>query len=141
MFQNWKLFAFASAVFAGLTAVLAKLGVKNIPSNYATLFRTVVIVLFLSFLAAVRREWLNPFSLDRKSLIFLVLSGLATGLSWLCYFKALQLGPASLVAPIDKLSLVFVVMLSVAFLGEHLGPAQWLGVFLMSSGAILIALK
>ncbi|MCX5692636.1 MAG: EamA family transporter [Candidatus Omnitrophica bacterium] len=130
-----------SALFAGLTAIFAKLGVKNIPSNYATLFRTVVIILFLAFLVGLRREWINPLSLDRRSLIFLLLSGIATGLSWLCYFRALQIGPASLVAPIDKLSLVFVVVLSLVFLGERLGPTQWVGVFLMSTGAVLIALK
>ena len=141
MFQHWRTYAFASALFAGLTAILAKLGVKNIPSNYATFFRTVVVILFLALLVSVRHEWINPLSLNRTSLIFLLLSGIATGLSWICYFRALQMGPASLVAPIDKLSLVFVVVLSVAFLGERLGPAQWAGVFLMSSGAVLIALK
>ena len=141
MFQHWKTYAFMSALFAGLTAIFAKLGVKNIPSNYATLFRTAVIIIFLALLVEARREWINPLSLDRRSLIFLLLSGIATGLSWLCYFRALQTGPASLVAPIDKLSLVFVVALSVVFLGERLGPVQWTGVFLMTSGAVLIALK
>ena len=141
MFQHWRTYAFMSALFAGLTAIFAKLGVKNIPSNYATLFRTGIIIIFLALLVEVRREWINPLSLDKRSLIFLLLSGVATGLSWLCYFRALQTGPASLVAPIDKLSLVFVVVLSLVFLGERLGPAQWVGVFLMSGGAILIALK
>ena len=141
MFQNWKTYAFASALFAGLTAIFAKLGVKNIPSNYATLFRTIVIIFFLSFLVGFRREWINPLSLDKRNLTFLLLSGIATGLSWLCYFRALQMGPASLVAPIDKLSLIFVIVLSVVFLGERLCPAQWLGVILMSSGAVFIALK
>ena len=121
-----------SALFAGLTAIFAKLGVKNIPSNYATLLRTFIIVIFLVLLVELRREWINPLSLDKRSLIFLLLSGVATGLSWLCYFRALQTGPASLVAPIDKLSLVFVVVLSIVFLGEHLNLAQWVGVFLMS---------
>ena len=141
MFQHWKTYAFMSALFAGLTAIFAKLGVKNIPSNYATLFRTAVSISFLALLVEARREWINPLSLDRRSLIFLLLSGIATGLSWLCYFRALQTGPASLVAPVDKLSLVFVVALSVVFLGERLGPVQWTGVFLMTSGAVLIALK
>jgi len=141
MFQHWKTYAFMSALFAGLTAIFAKIGVKNMPSNYATLLRTVVIIIFLALLVEVRREWINPLSLDRRSLIFLLLSGIATGLSWLCYFRALQTGPASLVAPIDKLSLVFVVVLSIIFLGERLSLAQWAGVFLMSSGAVLIALK
>jgi len=141
MFQQWKIYAFASALFAGFTAVLAKQGVKNIPSNYATLIRTVVIIIFLALLVWFRHEWLSPFSLDRKNLIFLLLSGIATGFSWLCYFRALQIGPASLVAPIDKLSLIFVVLLSVAFLGERLNLAQWAGAFLMATGAFLIAMK
>ncbi|MFA5271372.1 MAG: EamA family transporter [Candidatus Omnitrophota bacterium] len=138
MFQHWKTYAFMSALFAGLTAIFAKIGVKNIPSNYATFLRTLIIVIFLALLVEARREWINPLSLDKRSLIFLLLSGIATGLSWLCYFRALQIGPASLVAPIDKLSLVFVVVLSVVFLGERLGLSQWIGVFLMSAGAILI---
>ena len=129
MFQHWRTYAFMSALFAGLTAIFAKIGVKNMPSNYATLLRTFIIIIFLALLVEARREWINPLSLDRRSLIFLLLSGIATGLSWLCYFRALQTGPASLVAPIDKLSLVFVVVLSVVFLGERLGPTQWAGVF------------
>jgi len=141
MFHHWKTYAVMSALFAGLTAIFAKLGVKNIPSNYATFFRTAIIIIFLALLIEVRHEWMNPLSLDKRSLIFLLLSGIATGLSWLCYFRALQTGPASLVAPIDKLSLVFVVMLSLVFLGERLSLVQWVGVFLMSTGAILIALK
>ena len=141
MLQQWKIYAFASALFAGLTAVLAKQGVKNISSNYATLIRTTVIVFFLGLLVWFRHEWMSPFSLNRKNLIFLLLSGIATGLSWLCYFRALQMGPASLVAPIDKLSLIFVVLLSVVFFGERLNLVQWSGVSLMAIGAILIAIK
>jgi len=141
MFQQWKIYAFASALFAGLTAVFAKQGVKNIPSNYATLIRTIVITFFLVLLVWFRHEWLSPFSLNRKNLVFLLLSGIATGLSWLCYFRALQMGPASLVAPIDKLSLIFVVLLSVAFFGERLNLAQWAGVSLMAIGTFLIAIK
>jgi len=141
VFKQWKIFAFASALFAGLTAVLAKQGVKNIPSNYATLIRAIIITFFLALLVWFRQEWLNPFSLNRKNLIFLLLSGIATGLSWLCYFRALQIGPASLVAPIDKLSLIFVILLSVAFFGERLNLIQWSGVSLMSVGAVLIAIK
>jgi bacterial/archaeal transporter family protein len=141
MLTDWRVYALGSAVFAGLTAVLAKVGVAGLPSNAATLIRTAVIIIFLIVLVAIRREWVNPFTLNSKSWVFLVLSGLATGLSWICYFRALQLGPASMVAPIDKLSLVFVVLLSVAFLGERLGLAQWAGVILMTSGAALIALR
>ncbi len=141
MFQAWKIYAFASALFAGLTAVLAKQGVKNISSNYATLIRTIIIVFFLGLIVWFRHEWMSPFSLNRKNLVFLLLSGIATGLSWLCYFRALQMGPASLVAPIDKLSLIFVILLSVAFFGERLNLIQWSGVSLMAVGAVLIAIK
>ena len=138
--SSWKVYAFGSAFFAGLTAILAKIGVKNIPSNLATLIRTCVIITFLFLLVGLRHEWENPLSLDRKSLTFLLLSGIATGLSWICYFRALQTGPASVVAPIDKLSLVFAVVLSGLFLGERLGILQWLGVLLMAAGALMIAL-
>ena len=137
--SSWKIYAFGSALFAGLTAVLAKIGVKDIPSNFATLIRTCVIIAFLFLLVGFRHEWENPLSLDRKSLIFLLLSGIATGLSWICYFRALQTGPVSIVAPIDKLSLVFAVILSGLFLGERLGVLQWLGVLLMAVGALIIA--
>jgi transporter family protein len=138
---GWKLFALGSAFFAGLTAVLAKIGVKDIPSNLATLVRTIVIIAFLGALVAARGEWKNPLLLNRHSLVFLVLSGLATGMSWLCYYRALQTGPASLVAPIDKLSLVFAILLSVLFLGEKLGLYQWLGAGMIAAGALVIIFK
>jgi len=137
--SDWKLFAIGSAFFAGLTAILAKIGVKNIPTNLATLIRTVVILGFITFIVSVRREWKGP--LDRTGLIFLVLSGLATGLSWLCYFRALQSGPASLVAPIDKLSLVFAVGLSLLFLGERLSVYQWVGIGFITLGTFIVILK
>ena len=138
---DWKIFAVGSALFAGMTAVLAKIGVKNIPSNLATLIRTIVIIVFMGVIIGIRREWKNPLLIDRTCLIFLVLSGITTGLSWLCYFRALQAGPVSLVAPIDKLSLVFAIVLSLLFLGERLGIYQWLGVLLITSGALIIILK
>lgn len=128
-------------MFAGLTAVLAKVGVKDIPSNLATLIRTFVIIGFLGVLVAARHEWRNPLLLNRHSVLFLILSGLATGLSWICYYRALQTGPASLVAPIDKLSLVFAIALSVLFLGERLGLYQWLGAGMIAGGALLIIFK
>jgi transporter family protein len=137
---EWKIYAVGSAVFAGLTAVLAKIGVQNIPSNLATLIRTVVIVVFLGFLIWARHEWRNPLLLDRRCLIFLALSALTTGFSWLCYYRALQTGPASLVAPIDKLSLVFAVLLAVVFLGERLSLLQALGVALMVGGTFCMIL-
>lgn len=138
---DWKIFAVGSALFAGLTAVLAKVGVKNVSSNLATLIRTIVIIVFLAFIVGFRQEWKNPFLIDRRSLIFLVLSAITTGLSWLCYFRALQSGPASLVTPIDKLSLVFAVALSLLFLGEHLTTYQWIGVSLITAGVFIIILK
>jgi len=138
---DWKLFAIGSAFFAGLTAVLAKVGVRNISSNLATLIRTIVIITFLSILVGMRREWENPLLLNRKSLIFLVLSGITTGLSWLCYYRALKTGPASLVAPIDKLSLVFAVVLSILFLGERLNTFEWIGAFLIVAGTLVIIFR
>ncbi|MCX5667319.1 MAG: EamA family transporter, partial [Candidatus Omnitrophica bacterium] len=137
----WLIYALGSAVFAGLTAVLAKVGVAGLPSNTATLIRTVVITIFLIPLVIIRREWINPFTLNSKSLIFLILSGIATGLSWICYFRALQIGSASVVAPVDKLSLLFAVVLAVVFLGERLSIYQWGGVMLMSFGVLMIAFK
>ena len=134
-------FTLGSAFFAGLTAVLAKVGVERISSNLATLIRTAVIFLFLAFIVYTRAEWQNPLRLSPRSLVFLILSGLATGLSWMCYYRALQLGPASLVAPIDKLSLAIALGLSVLFLGEKLNLFQWLGASLMVAGALLMAWK
>ncbi|HOW28500.1 MAG TPA: EamA family transporter [Elusimicrobiota bacterium] len=136
--MNWKLYALGSAFFAGLTAVLAKLGVKDISSNLATLIRTLVIVSFLTPVVITRGEWKNPFILPKQSLTFLVLSGIATGFSWLCYFFALKNGPASVVAPIDKLSMVIAVSLSVLFLGERLTILQWTGIGFMTLGALLV---
>jgi len=138
---DWKIFALGSAFFAGITAVLAKVGVKNISSNLATLIRTFVIVAFLGLIVFFRREWKDPRLLDKQSLIFLILSAVTTGLSWLCYFRALQSGPASLVAPIDKLSLVFAVVLALLFLGERLNGYQWAGVLLISVGTLLVIVK
>ena len=141
MLSNWLIYALGSAVFAGLTVVLAKVGVVGLPSNTATLIRTAVLIMFLIPLVIIRREWVNPFTLNTRSLIFLVLSGIATGLSWVCYFRALQIGPASVVAPVDKLSLFFAVVLAVVFLGERLSLYQWGGAILMGLGALLIAFK
>jgi len=138
---DWKLFALGSAFFAGLTALLGKVGVKDVNSNLATFIRTVVVIVFLSLLLSFRGEWANPLQINKKSLIFLVLSALATGLSWVCYYRALQTGPASLVAPIDKLSVVFAVILSVIFLAERPGFYQWLGIGLITSGTLIIILK
>jgi transporter family protein len=134
----WLSFALGSAFFAGLTAILGKLGVAGLNSNLATFIRTVVILVITGAVVSVRDEWTLP-AVATKPLAFLVLSGAATGLSWLCYYRALQLAPASLVAPIDKLSVAFAIALGVAVLGE---PFTWrvaLGGALVVAGALVIA--
>ena len=141
MQNHWQIYALGSAFFAGLTAILAKLGVAGISSNVATFMRTLIVCLFLGLWIAARAEWVNPFTLNSKSLIFLILSGLATGISWLLYFRALQMGDASLVVSMDKLSLPFTVILAAVFLGEQLGLRQWLGVAIMVIGSLLVAFK
>jgi transporter family protein len=140
LLSNWKLYALLSALFAALTAILAKLSVSELNSDLATLYRTVVILGVALVLVAIRGEWQSPASVPGRSLLFIALSGVATGLSWLCYFKALQLGPASRVAPIDKLSVVLVVLFSVAVLGETLSWKVGVGALLITAGAVLIAL-
>lgn len=139
--HHWLTYSLASAFFAAFVAIFAKIGLAHIPTNMATLLRTLVIAVFLVILISIRGEWINRPAFDAKSLIFIVLSGLATGLSWVCYFQALQRAPASLVAPIDKLSVLFAVLLAVVFLGEHLSWLQWGGVVLMTCGALLVVLK
>ena len=140
----WFFWALASAGFAGLTAVLAKVGVSQMDSNLATAIRTTVILFFSWTLAFVTGPTLGNWpatlaALPRRSWLFLVLSGLATGLSWLCYFRALQLGPASRVAPVDKLSVVFAIALAACFLKEPLGWRQWVGGALILVGALVLS--
>jgi len=137
---DWKAFAALSAVFAAMTAILGKLGVAEMNSNLATFLRTLVVLAVSALLVTVRGEWQDPTRLSAKGCLFLVLSGIATGLSWLCYYRALQTGPASRVAPIDKLSVVLVVTFAVLFLGERLTWKVGIGAALVSAGAILIAL-
>jgi len=141
LLDSWQAWAILSAVFAAMTAILAKVGVQDVNSNYATFIRTVVIILFLATILAVTGKFKPLSSVTRRSQIFLVLSGLATGASWLCYFRALKLGPVSQVAPIDKLSLLLVAILGVFLLGEKLSGRNWLGVLLMAVGALLVAIK
>ncbi len=136
----WILFALGSAFFAALTAIFGKLGVAEMNSNLATFIRTVVILVLIGGIVTVRGEWEAPGRMPRLSIAMLVASGIATGLSWLCYYRALQLGAASRVAPIDKLSIVLVIVLSVLFLGESLSWKVAIGGILMAAGAILIAL-
>jgi transporter family protein len=137
---DWRIFALGSAVFAALTAVFGKVGVAELNSDLATFVRTLVIVCVTALLVTARNEWQRPTTLSYKGVGFLVLSGLATGLSWVCYYRALQLAPASRVAPIDKLSVVLVVIFAAAFLGEPLTWKVGLGATLVAVGALVIAL-
>ena len=136
--MNWFFWALLSAVFAGVTAILAKVGVQNVSSNLATAIRTVVIFIFAWSVALLTRH--EPIAtLQRRTWLFLVLSGLATGLSWLCYFRALQLGEASQVAPVDKLSVVIAIALAAIFLHERVTWIHWVGGLLIVSGSIILA--
>ena len=141
LLSSWQLWAVLSAGFAALTAIFAKVGVENVGSDFATFVRTVVILCAAGAILALTGQWQPPGSVSPRSWIFLVLSGLATGGSWLCYFRALKLGDAARVAPIDKLSVVLVAIFGVIFLGERLAPQNWLGVALIAAGAILVAWK
>ena len=141
MMKNWFLWAILSALFAGATAILAKVGVKDIDSNLATAIRTTVILFFTWALFFTTNSLRNLTTLTSRTWIFLALSGIATGLSWVCYFRALQLGPASRVAPIDKLSVVFAIVFALVFLHERLGWVQWTGAALTVVGAILLAVR
>ena len=136
--MNWLHWSLLSALFAGLTAVLAKVGVRDVDSNLATAIRTAVILIFAWTVALVTRTQALA-SLSPRTWLFLVLSGLATGLSWLCYFRALQLGDASKVAPVDKLSVVVAMVLAALFLGEHLSWQQWVGGGLIIMGSVILA--
>ncbi|OGG12112.1 hypothetical protein A2781_03535 [Candidatus Gottesmanbacteria bacterium RIFCSPHIGHO2_01_FULL_42_27] len=138
--MSWLIYAILSAVFAALVAILAKIGITGVNSNLATAIRTVVILLFAWGIVFAQGTFKDLGSISRYSMIFLVLSGIATGISWLFYFRALQLGNASQVAPIDKLSLVFTIILAAIFLKEKLSFQVALGAILMSAGAILITL-
>jgi len=140
-FTSWQVWAVLSAVFAALTAIFAKVGVEDINSDLATLIRTVIVLAALSLILYATGRLTNPGPISGKSWLFLLLSGLGTGASWLCYFRALKLGPATLVAPIDKLSVVLVALFGVVFLGERPSLNGWLGIALISAGAILIAVK
>ena len=135
--MNWILYALISAAAAALTAILAKIGVEGVPSTLATAIRTLVIVVFAWMMVLGLGEQSRLATVSRRSLVFLILSGAATGVSWLAYFRALQLGPASKVAPIDKLSLPITILLAVVYLGEPLTWRLGIGVALMTAGAFL----
>jgi transporter family protein len=140
-FSSWQVWAVLSAVFAALTAIFAKIGVEDINSDLATLIRTVIVLAALSLILYATGKLTHPGPIPAKTWLFLLLSGLGTGASWLCYFRALKLGPATLVAPIDKLSVVLVALFGAVFLGERPSLNGWLGIALISAGAILIVVK
>ena len=138
---SWMTWAMLSAVFAALTAVFAKLGVSGVDPDLATLIRTAIVLLLLVPLVWATGKWSDPFALPPRTLLFLALSALATAASWLCYYRALQLGQASQVAPVDKLSVVLVAVFAVAFLHERLAWREWLGVAMIGGGVLLMALR
>ena len=137
-FSRWEFFALMSAFFAGLTAFLGKMGVMSINSNVATFVRTVVVLAMTACIISWRQQWQWPQAAPMKAWVFLVLSGIATGLSWLCYWRAMSLGPVSKVASIDKLSLAFVILLGIVFLGENLTWQAAVGAGLIILGSLLI---
>lgn len=138
---SWLFWALLSAAFAALTAIFAKVGVEGIDSDLATFLRTIVVLVSLGLILSATGQFSHPGPMPTRSWIFLVLSGLVTGASWLCYFRALKLGPATLVAPIDKLSVVLVALFGVVFLGERPSLNGWIGIALIAAGAVIIAVK
>jgi transporter family protein len=139
--SSWQFWSILSALFAALTAIFAKIGIENVNSDFATFLRTIVILLSLTVILFLIDQFQSLHSISPKSYLFLALSGLATGASWVCYFRALKLGDASRVAPIDKLSVVLVALFGVIFLSEKLSSKNWLGILFIATGAILVALK
>lgn len=139
--HGWFFWAMASAVFAALTAIFAKVGLQGVDSDFATFIRTLVIIAALALFLSYAGKWQHPATLSSKNWGFLVLSGLATGASWLAYFKALQLGEASKVAPVDKFSLVLVALMAVIFLKERPSAQEWIGIGLVAAGVLVLALK
>ncbi len=140
LLTGWQVWALGSAVFAALTAVFAKVGIAGVNSDFATFIRTVVILLAIALMLTLAGNWQAPGAVPARSWVFLILSGLATGASWLCYFRALQIGKAAQVAPVDKLSVVLVALFAVLFLGEQLSTAHWIAVLMIGGGALLLAL-
>ncbi|MEO8544117.1 MAG: EamA family transporter [Betaproteobacteria bacterium] len=138
---TWFFWASLSAVFAALTAIFAKIGIQGVDSDLATLVRTAIIILVLSTFVGLTGKWSNPFELPRQTWVFLSLSALATGASWVCYFRALQIGDASKVAPVDKFSLVLVAVFAFAFLGERPTLREWSGIAMVAGGVLMLAFK
>ncbi|MBL8908607.1 MAG: EamA family transporter [Rhizobiales bacterium] len=140
-FASWQIWALLAAFFAALTAIFAKVGVENVGSDFATFIRTIVILVAIAAILTGTGGWQGLSTISGKSAVFLTLSGLATGASWICYFRALKIGAAAQVAPIDKMSVVLVALFGVMFLGEKLTLANWLGVGSIAAGAVLVAYK
>jgi transporter family protein len=138
---SWFHWALLSAVFAALTAIFAKIGIRDVDSDLATLVRTAIIIVVLSVFVWSTGKWSNPLTWPPRTWLFLTLSGLATGASWVCYFRALQIGQASKVAPVDKLSLVLVAVFAFAFLGERPSLREWAGITLVAVGVLVLAIK
>lgn len=138
--NNWLIWALLSAVFASLTAIFAKIGIQGVDSDLATLIRTSIIIIVLAGFVWATGKWSNPLLLSGKTWLFLTLSSLATGASWVCYFRALKLGEAFKVAPVDKLSLVLVAIFAFAFLGERPALNEWIGIVMVATGVITLAL-
>ena len=138
---GWFYWALLSAVFAALTAIFAKMGIQGVDSDLATLIRTAIIIVVLSAFVAYTGKWANPLELSPKTWLFLGLSGLATGASWVCYFRALKIGEASKVAPVDKFSLVLVAVFAFTFLGERPSLREWSGIAMVAGGVLLLAFK
>jgi transporter family protein len=138
---SWTFWALLSAAFAALTAIFAKIGIENVNSDFATFIRTIIILILAALIVVATGNWQQPSTVSTRTWTFLILSGLATGASWICYFRALKLGDAARVAPIDKLSVVFVAVFAVLFLGERLTATNWLGIVLIASGAVLVGYR
>jgi bacterial/archaeal transporter family protein len=139
--SNWFFWALLSAVFAALTAIFAKIGLEGVDSDLATLVRTVVIMAVLTAFVHFAGKWSNPFELSSRTWLFLVLSGLATGASWVCYFRALKIGDASKVAPVDKFSLLLVAVFAFLFLDERPSVREWAGILMIGAGVLVLAFK
>ena len=139
--SSWFTWALLSAVFAALTAIFAKIGIQGVDSDLATLVRTAIIIVVLSAFVWATGKWTNPLELSPRTWTFLALSGLATGASWVCYFRALKIGDASKVAPVDKLSLVLVAVFAFAFLGERPSLREWTGIAMVAGGVLVLAFK
>src|SRR4051812_38649778 len=139
--RSWFPWALGSAAFAALTAIFAKVGLKGVDSDFATLVRTAVILVALGGIVAASGKWQDPLTLAPRAALFLVLSGLMTGASWVCYFRALKVGDASKVAPVDKLSLLLVAFFAFWFLGERPSFREWIGIFMVGAGVLFLAFK